>query len=218
MRDRDPMDHVASAARRDPEFYRAFRAAMSGDPRDSARAAVEMNVLTIRAGDAWTPEYLVLPAHLPETEGDMRALLASTVKADAELKRGLVEWADANRLRQDRAAKALENLIHALRGADAILHDPDSTDEELMGWRDEIAAHVRRHYSVEIDDAPVEKVEIEGWSWYAAGHNQPTPYWLFTNEDPRRTFDPRRGRHTGPRTVAAAIAANGNFTPEQGED
>lgn len=216
------MHHVASAARRDPEFYKAFRAAMSGDPHASARAVVEMSVLTIRRGDAWTPNYLVLPAHLPETDGDMRALLASSVKADAELKRGLVEWADANRLRQDKAAKALENLVHALRGADAILHDPDSTDEELMGWRDEIDAHVRKHFGVELDTAPVEKVDIEAWSWDAAGRTQPTPAWLFTNEDPRGSFTPgrpgARGKRTGPRTVGAALAANGNYTPEQGED
>jgi hypothetical protein len=206
----DTMDIVRSVAAKDPEFYGAFRRANSSDPRTAARGAVEMSVLTIREG-ATHPDYLVAPAHLPVTDQEMQLLLTSQVKADAPLRSDLVAWADENRRRQDRAAKALENLVAALRGVDGILDNPDETDEELMAWADEISLYVSGIFDVNVRAAPRAKPELEAWCWEAAGTHQTTPRWLIEHQQPS-TFAPRA---RGPRSTAAVFGPPAN---DEGDD
>lgn len=209
------MTAVARAAKSDPDFYRAFRSSMSADPRVAARGVVEMTLLTIRAGEAWLPEYLPLPAHLSDDPKWQRALVISEVKADAQMRSDLIAWAQENRGRQDRAAKALENLVRAIREADAVLADPDDTDEELAAWVDELRGHAAMAYSVDPAGAPGDKQAVEAWAWAACELYQPTAAWLMDNQQSRSAFVPRTKRATSTSSMFNRRPRN---DAEQGED
>lgn len=197
----DPLANLGRAAQRvGGDFFKAWRRSMSGaDDKTTARSLVEMTILTIRGGDASVPDYLSLPAHLPDGEKEQRVLSLSAVKLDQDLKSDLFGWAHTNRHRQVRAAKALENLVHAYRGAEFITADPDCEDAELVAWLAEMNGHAHHHFGVDVGQAPQERGEIESWSWRVAGERNPSPSWLTVGDQPAAAgvFDPssRAGGH-----------------------
>ncbi len=195
----DPMRSLNRAVQRvGGDFFAAWRRTMSGDAAAEARGMVEMLVLTIRSNEAAVPEYLALPAHLPDDEKQQRSLSISTVKADADLKADLYSWARENKLRQDRASKALEVLVQSYRKAEFITSDPDCEDSELVDWMTVINGHARLHFGVDVGEAPIEKADIEAWSWRVAGERNPSPAWLTTGDVAGAgLFEPQRVRRGG---------------------
>lgn len=188
---------VTVAGKLGPEYYRAFRAAMDGDPR----AAVELAVLTLN--DYRPAEWLALPAQLPPTEKEQRALLLSVAEVDARLRSDLRRWARENRDLGDLAGKALQTLARAYWGAYEILQDEDLVDPQLALWRDKLARAVRDGWAVDVGEAPRDPCEDERWAMRVAQGGNPAPGWLLAG-DHARTFAPQpttaSGRPDYPRT------------------
>lgn len=185
------------AAKLGPEYYRAMLAAMGGDPR----AQVELAVLTI---DDYRPaEWLALPAHLPPTEKEQKALLLSVAEVDARLRADLRRWARENRDLGDRAGKALQALSLAYWGAHEILQDEELVDPQLVIWRDKLAHAVRVGWAVDVGEAPRAHCDAEKWAMRIAQGGNPAPGWLLSG-DHARTFAPApttaSGRPDYPRT------------------
>ena len=202
-----PLDVAARAARAvGADFFRAFKRANSGDPREEVRGLVEMMVLTIRDGEMPGRDFVPLPAHLPDTEKEMRVLHLSKVAADQDMKRDLIEWAHGNYERADKAAKALENAVGAIRRAEPMFADPDNTDEELWGWCEYIRDHVLAVWKVDVREAPTDGRELAAWAMATVSHYDITPRFLVTGEQSRNAFMPDTSRrHGGPQSAADAM-------------
>lgn len=194
-----PMVYASATARAvGPDFFRAFKAANSGNPREEVRGLVEMMVLNIREGEMPGRDFVPLPVHLPDDERGMRLLAMSKVAADADLKRELLAWASGNRDLHDRAAKALENAVGAYRKADVILADENCTDEELGTWCEIIVNHCLHVWKVNIREAPMDPKDIAVWAREACGRFNITPEFLHTGGKTPTTFDPTEHRRGGP--------------------
>lgn len=204
-----PLDVAARAAKAvGADFFRAFKRASSDNHLDQVRGIIEMMVLTIEAGEMPGRAFLGLPAHLPDSEKEMRSLVLSKVAADAPVKSDLLEWARHNRDVGDKSAKALENACDALRRAQDILADEDCTDEELGGWVDSIVEHLDKVWHIDTIEAlrlmraellphveapeyeALIRAEIVRWSKKVVDHFDVTPQWLLTGEQSRNAFVP----------------------------
>jgi hypothetical protein len=185
-----PMIQVAKTAMvMGAEFARAFRRANGDSERDRGLGLVEMVVLTIREGEMPGREFLPIPAHLPETETEMRALQVSKVAADQPLRRDLIEWAHVNFDRRGRAAKALKNAIMAWQWN--ALDEGDGEAQGLFLWREYIWAHLKREWRVDAIDAPYDEKELEVWTMAVVSRFDVTPSWLLVVE---RKFAPAPAR------------------------
>jgi hypothetical protein len=172
----DPHEGLGKAARSTGgDFYRAWKAAIGGGNLERARGMIELHVQTIAAGEAWAPEFLSLPAHLPDGPKEQQVLALSKTKDDAELRQDLIGWASENRLRASRSAKALEILVLSYREAQEVLADPDCVDEELSGWLDQLDAHLESVYGVHAADAPD---DVAAWAAGLMAKRNPSPPWL----------------------------------------
>jgi hypothetical protein len=205
----NPLDTVARVAKAvSADFFRAFKRANSDNHLDQVRGIIEMMVLTIEAGEMPGRAFLPLPAHLPDSEKEMRSLVMSKVAADAPVKSDLLEWARVNRDAGDKSAKALENACDAIRRAQDILDDEDCTDEELNGWVEFIVDHLNKVWRIDtiealrlmrVEWAPhteapeyqaLIRAEIVSWSKKVVDHFDVTPQWLLTGEQSRNAFVP----------------------------
>ena len=141
-------------------------------------ALVELMVANIREGFVQRPEYLRRPAHLPDTDKELRVLALSEVPKDQTLRADLYEWASINRRLTSQGSVTLRNAIMAIRFADVALNASDENDAEIHAWKLEIEKHLVETYAIEPASAPAALDELGLWCEKALTEFNPVPEWL----------------------------------------
>lgn len=169
--------------------------------RQQDLALIELAVLTARRYYS-TPSFLALPAHLPDGEAEMKALLFSVAANDVQMKEDLVTWISENRVIAARGAVSLKNLFIGLHKAHALVQEfpavpegeePGEEEKKIAAWRNELWEAIEAtHVGSKVALAPRDPVELEAHCAGIIDLDNPVPDWARSGHLPRHIFQAKK--------------------------